>query len=106
MISHTLARRFFWNQLILFKQDLPSEMPLTVTLSGRDLIVPTREVWSYFTGADVPVGRDAEWQEGNLRVLWFDKLDHAGIFAAKGVRRGVAREGRKCCEAESCISSG
>ncbi len=100
MISHTLARRFFWNQLILFKEDLPPDMPLTVTLSGRDLIVPTREVWKYLTSKPAPASLkdnngDTSWEEGSLRVHWFDKLDHAGAFAAKGVRRGLAKEIRE-----------
>ncbi|KAK5164396.1 uncharacterized protein LTR77_010092 [Saxophila tyrrhenica] len=95
MVSHTLARRFFWNRLVLFKDDLPSDMPLTVTLSGQDLIVPTREVWEYLTGEPAPVVKDSEWEEGQMRVHWFEKLDHAGVFANKGIRRGLAKEVRE-----------
>jgi hypothetical protein len=110
MISHTLARRFFWNQLILFLEDLPESMSLTVTLSGRDLIVPTDAVWTYLTGSPPPVasaagGQQAEdhvmWGEDKLRVHWFHKLDHAGLFANKGAQRGIAREVRSYCERQS-----
>lgn len=73
MISHTLPCRFFWNQLILFKEDLPPGMPLTMTLSGRDLIVPTQEVWKYLTGEPAPASlkdTDGEttWERNRLRA--------------------------------------
>jgi pimeloyl-ACP methyl ester carboxylesterase len=98
LISHTLARRFFWSQSILFKEDIPADLNVVVTLSGKDLIVPVAEVWAYLTdGQDVPVGKDGEWEddEGRFSVYWFDKLDHAGIFASTGVRRGVVEEERR-----------
>lgn len=110
MISHTLARRFFWNQLILFLDDIPADMPLTVSLSGRDLIVPTGAVWTYLTGTPPPVADVAgrrhandhmQWAEGKLRVHWFSKLDHAGLFANKGAQRGITRETHAYCEQQA-----
>jgi hypothetical protein len=98
MISHTLARRFFWNQCILFKDDVPPNMPILVSLSGQDLIVPTRNVWPYLTGKAVPEQEDAVWTNGRLRVRWFDSLDHAGLFAAKAQRRQIAAEVRNYCD--------
>ena len=96
MISHTLARRFFWKEFILFKDDLPSALPLTVTLSGKDIIVPTKDVWDYLTDAarperngDDPVN-DVEWRNDHLKVCWFANMNHAGVFNSKGARRGTA----------------
>ena len=96
MISHTLARHFFWSEYILWKDDLPN-IPLTVTLSGKDLIVPKEAVWRYLTGSDVHdvSSRNPgtkEHEERLLRVLWFEAFDHAGLFASKGACRGVARK--------------
>ncbi|KAK3702119.1 hypothetical protein LTR37_015094 [Vermiconidia calcicola] len=100
MISHTIARRFFWSELVLFKEDLPPNMPLTVTLSGQDLIVPTAAVWAYLTD-DSPRQvdhEDCEWENDQLKVYWFEKFDHAGLFASKGARRGIAQVARRHCE--------
>lgn len=108
LISHTLARRFFWSEYILWKDDIDTDMPLAVTLSGQDLIVPTNEVWTYLTGSAAPnnvnepqgerVLRDTvQWQQGNQEVLWFEKFDHAGVFSSKGARRGVAEVVKKFC---------
>ena len=100
MISETLARHFFWNEYILWKEDIP-DLPLTVTLSGRDLIVPKEAVWRYLTGSEIhdissegmgELGQHTrEVKQGPLRVLCFDELDHAGLFASKGNCRGVAQ---------------
>jgi hypothetical protein len=38
LISHTIARRFQWKDLILFKDDLPRHIPLIITLSGQDIV--------------------------------------------------------------------
>ena len=99
LISHSISRPFCWSELILFKQNVIN-LPLTVTLSSRDIIVPTQAVWRYLTdssrgggladGSDRFDGGTAEWKEGSMRVLWFDKLNHAGLFASRGLRRGVA----------------
>ena len=104
MISHTLARRFFWKDFILFKKDLPARKPLTVTLSGKDIIVPTRDVWNYLAEAsrsgnegDGETG-DTEWESGTLRVIWFAELNHAGVFNSKDLRRGVVSIVRRQCE--------
>lgn len=102
MISHTLARQFFWSHLILFKDDLPPDMPLTVTLGGRDLIVPTEEVWKHLTSTSITAtlrkeDGDTQWEEDSLRIIWFDKLDHAGVFASHSLRRGIAEEILRHC---------
>jgi hypothetical protein len=50
-VSHTLSRHFFWNENVLWKRDLGGRK-VTVSLSGRDLIVDTEAVGRYLsTGA-------------------------------------------------------
>lgn len=94
MISHTIARRFQWKDLILFKDDVPPNIPLTVTLSGQDIIVPAREVWHYLTGIEPEDGghEDTEMKsaDGQMKVVWFGKFNHADMFNSKGARRGIA----------------
>jgi hypothetical protein len=94
LVSHTIARRFQWKDLILFKEDLPQHTPLTITLSGQDIIVPARDVWQHLTGNnEVDIAdEDTEWtsDDGRLKVLWFGKFNHADVFSAKGARRGIA----------------
>lgn len=97
LISHTIARRFQWKDLILFKEDIPASIPLTVTLSGRDIIVPSQEVWNYLTETKIDdqisdTDQDTEWksEDGLLGVFWFSKFNHADIFSGdNGARRGI-----------------
>jgi len=55
-VAHSLARRFFWSQNIVWKEDLGVKgdngeegRDVTVVLSGRDLIVDTKAVRRYLT---------------------------------------------------------
>lgn len=45
-VAHTLGRRFFWNENVLWKQDLGTRK-VTACLAGRDLIVDTEAVGRY-----------------------------------------------------------
>lgn len=45
-ISHTLGRRFFWNENVLWKDDFEGRK-VTASLAGRDLIVDTEAVGRY-----------------------------------------------------------
>ena len=105
MISHTLARHLFWKEHILFKEDVPLGIPLTVTLSGQDLIVPTKAVWDYLTDTPMRMGDDnerskvdSEWEKGRLKLLWFGEFNHADLFNSKGARREMAKIIRRQCE--------
>lgn len=111
MISHTLARRFFWSQYILWEEDIAS-LPCTITLSGRDIVVPTKAVWRYLTASSESTNQTTsvdgvvsassgddtiEWQTGRHKVLWFEKFNHADLFASKGATRGIAKAVRDYC---------
>lgn len=89
-MSHTLFRRFFWADNILWKEDLQGHQ-VTVALAGRDLIVDTKVVAAYLTGADdwTPEtgGRDGRLGDDALNVMWFQELDHAQVFDNKRTRR-------------------
>ncbi|KAE9366733.1 hypothetical protein N431DRAFT_515263 [Stipitochalara longipes BDJ] len=57
-VAHSLARKFFWSQNIVWKEDLGVEEEngeegknVTVVLSGRDLIVDTEPVRRYLTAS-------------------------------------------------------
>ncbi|KAI9666887.1 MAG: hypothetical protein M1831_001392 [Alyxoria varia] len=57
-VAHTLARRFFWSENIIWKEDLGLEgkegeqgRDVTVLLSGKDIIVDTRAVRCYLTAS-------------------------------------------------------
>ena len=79
-VSHTLSRRFFWSENILWKEDIQRRR-VTVVLGGKDLIVDTEVVGKYLTGADNGSWETGSWKEGiwkgdGLDVLWFRELDH------------------------------
>jgi pimeloyl-ACP methyl ester carboxylesterase len=50
-ISHTLARQFFWSDVILWKKDLEHRR-VTFSLAQRDLIVNTEAVGQYLASSD------------------------------------------------------
>ena len=58
-VSHTLFRRFFWSENILWKEDIQNRR-VTVVLSGKDLIVDTKAVKAYLTGSESVRGEDKE----------------------------------------------
>lgn len=47
-VSHALSRHFFWNENVLWKQDLANRK-VTISLGGRDLIVNTEAVGRYLS---------------------------------------------------------
>ncbi|KAL9010100.1 MAG: hypothetical protein Q9173_004930 [Seirophora scorigena] len=86
-VAHTLARGFFWQENILWKQDL-QDRRATVALCGRDLIVNTEAVGNYLARDE---GHDATgstwktkyWHGHGLDVIWYEDLDHAQVFERK-----------------------
>lgn len=52
-VSHTLSRHFFWSENILWKEDLDGRN-VTVSFSGRDLIVDTESVGRYLSSGNTP----------------------------------------------------
>lgn len=90
-ISHTLFRRFFWAENILWKEDIQGHS-VSVVLSGRDSIIDAKVIGAYLTGApdgglDTERWKDGVWKGGLLEVLWFPDLDHGQAFDGKKARR-------------------
>lgn len=93
MVSHTLARGFFWAENVLWKEDLRGR-DVTVSLAGRDLIVDTEAVGRYVNGVDLKgeerAWRDKEWTGTGMESLWFGTADHAQVFERADGRRRLA----------------
>lgn len=94
-VSHTLSRCFFWNENILWKEDL-TDRKVTVVLCERDLIVDTKTVREYLAG-------EGKWEDtlqmsNNLDVLWFEGIDHAQVFDRMGDRKRLLSVLRRYCD--------
>ena len=83
-VAHTLSRRFFWSENILWKDEI-QQRPVTVVLSGRDIIVDTETVGRYLSSTTLDEGdwKHQQWRGQGLDILWFDDLDHAQVFDSK-----------------------
>jgi len=105
-VAHTLSRHFFWNENILWKEDI-LDRDVTVALGGRDLIVDTEAVGRYLVGANDGNWEDGSWKEDTwigegLDVLWFKQCDHAQAFEQEKTRqrlvnviKGYSRKGQQ-----------
>ena len=99
-VAHTLSRRFFWSENILWKHDLKARL-VTVVLCGKDVIIDTEAVAQYLKGPSIPSkGNDwkAEaWKGPGLDILWFQELDHAQVFDHKKHRDRILKATRAYC---------
>ncbi|KAM9873752.1 alpha beta hydrolase fold family [Verticillium dahliae] len=99
--SHTLFRRFFWAENILWKEDIQDHR-VCVVLSGRDRIIDAKVVGAYLTGADdwsleLDIWEDGVWEGDMLEVLWFAKLDHGQAFGGDKARKKLVDVVRRFC---------
>ncbi|KAF2005323.1 hypothetical protein P154DRAFT_518835 [Amniculicola lignicola CBS 123094] len=93
-VSHTLFRRFFWSENILWKDDIQNHQ-VTVVLGGKDLIVDTEAVKQYLTNGESVLQEkkgcmEQVWRGNGVNVLWYPTLDHAQVFDKKSTRKTVA----------------
>ena len=100
-VAHTLSRRFFWTENIVWKEDF-GDRPVTVVLSGRDLIINTERVGAYLSDADAASQGNGrwkyqEWRGNGLDILWFEDLDHGQVFDKKTNRAKVLHIIREYC---------
>ncbi|KAL8828060.1 MAG: hypothetical protein Q9191_002815 [Dirinaria sp. TL-2023a] len=77
-VAHTLYRHFFWNECVLWKEDVRGR-DVTVSCSGRDLIVDTRAVAKYLV-EDENENQSRKWKGQGIDLMWFEDLDHAQVF--------------------------
>ena len=95
-VAHTLARRFFWTENILWKEEMSGKR-VTAVLAEKDIIVDTNEVGRYLTrDEDVTAlmdkrddgWKEKEWTGGTgLEILWLENCDHAQEFYKPRERR-------------------
>ncbi|KAL8308821.1 hypothetical protein RB593_006905 [Gaeumannomyces tritici] len=105
-VAHTLFRRFFWADNILWKEDIQGHC-VTVTLGGADLIVNAKVIRAYMTGGDdwIPSSgawgdegwTDGDWKRDGLKVLWFPDFHHGQVFDSKRTRRRLVDIVRGFC---------
>lgn len=107
--AHTLGRRFFWNEVILWKEDmLNSDRRVTVILSERDIIFDSATVGAYLTNGRTPEGSNNSeiwqqrwWSGGELDVLWFKDIDHGEILNDPDDRKILVDIALNYCRGES-----
>ncbi len=99
-VAHTLSRRFFWSENILWKHDLEARR-VTVVLCGKDVIIDTEAVAQYLKGPSISSkGNDwkaESWKGAGLDMLWFQELDHGQVFDLKKHRDRLVKATRAYC---------
>jgi hypothetical protein len=96
-VAHTLSRRFFWFENILWKEDI-DDRRATVFLSERDLLVNTPEVRNYLLKTQEKKDKSAKSMNedaGRVSVVWCQNLDHGQVFETKKWRGRLLDEVRK-----------
>jgi pimeloyl-ACP methyl ester carboxylesterase len=88
LVAHTLQRRSFWMENILWKDDLEGR-DVTVALGGKDIIVDAWTVRRYLLGDREWQGNES-WTGNGLDLLWFDGFNHAEMFHWKRSYRVLA----------------
>ena len=100
-VAHTLSRRFFWSENILWKHDLEGRL-VTVVLCAKDLIVDTEAVGRYLKGSSIISMGSEEWKTESwkgqdLDILWYQELDHGQVFDLKKHRERLLGATRAYC---------
>jgi hypothetical protein len=111
-VAHTLSRRFFWSENVLWKEDI-ANYKTSIFLSERDLLVNTTNIRDYLldlkkhdpafhqNGAErdkIAGGLDSKKVEDRLNVIWCPDMDHSQIFDTKQRRRRLVKEVLSHCE--------
>lgn len=106
--AHTLGRRFFWNEIILWKEDILNRSDrATVILSERDIIVDAASIGAYLakdqsslSSQGVEIWQQRWWSGGKLDVLWFKDIDHGEILNDPDDRRILVDIALNYCRGE------
>jgi hypothetical protein len=93
-VAHTLARRFFWFENILWREDI-KDRRATVFLSERDLLVNTPEVRNYLLMPEAKRKKGSLDEAGKVTVVWCQNLDHGQVFETKKWRGRLLDEVKK-----------
>ena len=125
LVAHTLSRRFFWTENVLWLEDLApllqTGMRVSVSLAGRDCITGTEAVGQYLaegvagsatirtdgddvknipadSSVDNPLSwKNSIWKGEGLEMLWFDNIDHGQVFDKPSRRARLANVVRRYC---------
>lgn len=89
-IARTLGRHFFWNECILWKEDLDGGKRVAVVLSEEDQIVDAKAVRKYLTGEE-----SLRWEKDGMEVVWYPGLDHAMVWDTRERREPMMEIVRK-----------
>ncbi|RYP47620.1 hypothetical protein DL768_006349 [Monosporascus sp. mg162] len=100
-VAHTLFRRFFWAENILWKEDIQNHR-VAVSLAGSDLIVNAKVIRAYLTGGDDWTlanedSEDGDWKGDGLDVLWFPGFHHGQVFDKRNTRTRLVDVVRRFC---------
>ncbi|KAF1987638.1 hypothetical protein K402DRAFT_392447 [Aulographum hederae CBS 113979] len=119
-VAHTLARRFFWAENVLWREEVGGNEGImtTVSLGGKDIIVDAECVGRYLAGLDgssegegdgsknnkgegdgntneVNGWKNKEWTGKGLEILWSENCDHAQVLERERKRRPLVRAMRR-----------
>ncbi|KAF5680537.1 hypothetical protein FDENT_8359 [Fusarium denticulatum] len=105
-IAHTLFRRFFWADNLLWKEDLQNR-PTAVILANRDSIIDAKSIRAYLVGlkdwAQSPNKEKGEaLGDGKLDVTWLEGFDHGQAFDYKTTRLRLVETVRALCNGAAC----
>jgi hypothetical protein len=88
LVRHTLQRRLFWIENVLWKDELRNR-DVTVALGGKDVVVNTPTVREYLLGSREWGGNES-WTGNGLDLVWFEGFNHAEMFDWKTSYRMLA----------------
>jgi pimeloyl-ACP methyl ester carboxylesterase len=88
LVRHTLQRRLFWMENVLWKEELRNR-DVTVALGGKDAVVDSPTVRKYLLGSREWGGNES-WTGNGLDVVWFEGFNHAEMFDWKTSYRMLA----------------
>jgi len=88
LTRHTLQRRLFWIENVLWKDELRNR-DVTVALGGKDVVVDSWTVRKYLLG-DREWRSNEAWTGDGLDFIWFNDFNHAEIFDWKTSSRKLA----------------
>jgi len=88
LVRHTLQRRLFWIENVLWKDELRNR-DVTVALGGKDAVVNSPTVRKYLLGSREWGGNES-WKGNGLDLVWFEGFNHAEMFDWRSSRRMLA----------------
>jgi pimeloyl-ACP methyl ester carboxylesterase len=107
-VSHTLHRRSFWTESIMWKEDL-KDIDVTVCLAGNDIIVNSDAVGRYLFGDEndeLGTWKERLWTGKGLDLVWFAEGDHADVFDHQWMRERLVNVMVKYVEADNVNNVG